>query len=75
MAEWKGSGKVSFNTFNTSSVLSWRDVVYPEPERFHAFRCEVRDRNGRDAEVRFWMDGVLQAAHVGGGFSGKALYL
>ncbi|KAF2464448.1 uncharacterized protein BDR25DRAFT_346674 [Lindgomyces ingoldianus] len=75
MAEWKGSGKISFNTFNTSSVLSWKDVTYSSPESFHEIRCELRDVNGKDVQVKFWMDGALQATHVGGGYTGQPLYL
>ncbi|KAI1337966.1 hypothetical protein F5Y15DRAFT_407876 [Xylariaceae sp. FL0016] len=48
MAEWKGSGKISFNTFNTSSVLSWKDVTYPSPNEFHSIKCELRDINQKE---------------------------
>lgn len=75
MAEWKGSGKISFNTFNTSSVLSWKDVVYKDPQAWHDIRTELRDVNGRDVAVRFWMDGSEVVRHVGGGYTGKPLYL
>ncbi|KAI1467309.1 glycoside hydrolase family 16 protein [Daldinia caldariorum] len=75
-AEWKGTGKVSFNTFNTSSELAWTDVAYPSPERFHAVRCEVRDAmNQRDVLVRFYLDGQLVATQGGGDFLGKPMYL
>ncbi|RYP20861.1 hypothetical protein DL765_002595 [Monosporascus sp. GIB2] len=75
MAEWKGSGKISFNTFNTSSVLSWKDVAYPNPDRFHSIKCEVRDINQRDVSVKFYMDGTLIDTQVGGNFFGKPMYL
>ncbi|KAF2730637.1 hypothetical protein EJ04DRAFT_555300 [Polyplosphaeria fusca] len=75
MAEWKGSGKISFNTFNTSSVVGWKDVAYPNADAFHDIRCEVRDANGRDARVQFWMDGVLQATQWGREYVGKPFYL
>lgn len=75
MAEWKGSGKISFNTFNTSSVLSWKDVTYPSPSQFHDIKCEVKDVNGKDTQVKFWMDGALQATHVGKDYTGKPFYL
>lgn len=49
MAEWKGSSDwQSFNTFNTSSVLSWKDVTYPTPDQFHSIKCEVRDINQKE---------------------------
>jgi beta-glucanase (GH16 family) len=76
MAEWKGSGKISFNTFNTSSQVRARDVEYPNPGEFHAIRCEVRDAgNGRDVSVRFFMDGRLVETQYGRGFVGQAMYL
>ncbi|RYP41615.1 hypothetical protein DL768_010462 [Monosporascus sp. mg162] len=75
MAEWKGSGKISFNTFNTSSELSWKDVNYPSPDQFHSIKCEVRDINQRDVSVKFYMDGTLIATQVGGNFFGKPMYL
>ncbi|KAI0186988.1 concanavalin A-like lectin/glucanase domain-containing protein [Xylaria flabelliformis] len=75
MAEWKGSGKISFNTFNTSSVLSWKDVTYPSPDQFHSIKCEVRDINQKDVSVKFYMDGSLVTSQTGGGYFGKPLYL
>jgi len=75
MAEWKGSGKVSFNTFNTSSQVMTRDVPYPEPGQFHRFRCETRDVNGRDVAVKFYMDDQLVTTEYGKGYVGKAMYL
>ncbi|KAL2181199.1 glycoside hydrolase family 16 protein [Thermothelomyces heterothallicus CBS 202.75] len=75
MAEWKGSGKISFNTFNTSSEVRALDVDYPNPDAFHKILCEVRDVNGQDVSVRFSMDGQVVATQYGRGFVGKPLYL
>lgn len=75
MAEWKGSGLISFDTFNTSSQLSWKDVTWPDPSAFHAVKCEVRDINQRDVSVKFYMDGQLVTTQVGGNFFGKPMYL
>lgn len=80
MAEWKGSGKISFNTFNTSSQVMARDVAYGNDKEWHRVLCEVRrdDRrkgSGKDVEVRFWMDGKLVVTQWGRGYVGKALYL
>jgi beta-glucanase (GH16 family) len=75
MAEWKGSGKISFNTFNTSSQVRARDVAYPSPGEFHKILCEVRDVNGKDVSVRFSMDGQVVETQYGRGFVGKAMYL
>ncbi|KAK3340604.1 concanavalin A-like lectin/glucanase domain-containing protein [Neurospora tetraspora] len=72
MAEWKGSGKISFNTFNTSSQVMARDVQYGSEKEWHRVVCEVRKdmRNGgsgKDVEVRFWMDGKLVVTQWGRG--------
>ncbi|KAF4780186.1 glycoside hydrolase family 16 [Colletotrichum scovillei] len=75
MAEWKGSGKVSFNTFNTSSIVAAKDVTYPSPGNFHSFKCETRDLNGKDVQAKFYMDGNLITTQVGAGYFGKPMYL
>ena len=75
MAEWKGSGKISFNTFNTSSQVAAKDVTYPSPDKFHKIKCETRDINGRDVSVKFYMDDQLVVSQVGKGFFGKPMYL
>jgi galactan endo-beta-1,3-galactanase len=75
MAEWKGSGKINFNTFNTSSQVSTRDVTYPSPGEFHKFLCEIRDVNGRDTSVKYYMDDQLVTTQYGKGFTGKAMFL
>ncbi len=75
MAEWKGSGKISFNTFNTSSQVAVKDVSYPAPADFHGIRCELRDVNGRDVSVKFYMDGSLVTTQMGRNFVGKPFYL
>ncbi|KAJ4360315.1 uncharacterized protein N0V89_000876 [Didymosphaeria variabile] len=76
MAEWKGSGKISFNTFNTSSVLQWKDVNYADPGSFHNIKCQVRDRgNGKDAQVKYFLNDVEVTTHYGKDYVGKPLYL
>ncbi|OLN86961.1 Galactan endo-beta-1,3-galactanase [Colletotrichum chlorophyti] len=75
MAEWKGSGKISFNTFNTSSVVAAKDVDYPSPGNFHKIKCEMRDLNGKDVQVNFYMDGRLVTTQVGAGYVEKGMYL
>ena len=75
MAEWKGSGKISFNTFNTSSQVRAHDVAYPSPSDFHKIRCEVRDQNGKDVAIKFFMDDKLIDTQYGRGFVGQPMYL
>ncbi|KAK1981016.1 family 16 glycoside hydrolase [Colletotrichum cereale] len=75
MAEWKGSGKISFNTFDTSTAVQTKDVDYPDPGNFHRVRCELRDSNGVDVQVNFYIDDQLVTTQVGAGYVGKAMYL
>lgn len=75
MAEWKGSGKISFNTFNTSSKVESKNVDYPNPGDFHSIKTEVRDLNGRDVQAKFYMDGNLVTTQVGKDFTGVPMYL
>ncbi|OHF01827.1 glycoside hydrolase family 16 [Colletotrichum orchidophilum] len=75
MAEWKGTGKISFNTFNTSSIVASKDVPYPSPWNFHAIKCEMRDLNGKDVQSKFYLDGNLITTQVGAGYVGQAMYL
>lgn len=75
MAEWKGTGKVSFNTFNTSSSVAARDVVWKDG--WHEVKCEVADAGGGagDVRVRYWVDGKEVVEQGGKGYVGKELYL
>ncbi|KAH7014706.1 concanavalin A-like lectin/glucanase domain-containing protein [Macrophomina phaseolina] len=75
MAEWKGSGKISFNTFNTSSEVSAKDVDYPSPTEFHDIKAELRDENGSDVSIKFYMDGSLVTTQVGKGYTGAGFWL
>lgn len=75
LAEWKGSGKVSFNTFNTSSVVAALDVSYPSPGAWHSVKVETRDENGADVSAKFYLDGKLITTQYGKGFFGKPMYL
>ena len=75
MAEWKGSGKISFNTFNTSSVVAAKDVAYPDPGKWHEIRCDAKGVGGGNTEVKYWMDGKEVVTQWGKGYVGKELYL
>ncbi|CAO2652730.1 Nn.00g021410.m01.CDS01 [Neocucurbitaria sp. VM-36] len=75
MAEWKGSGKISFNTFNTSSSAQTKDITYPNPEAWHDIKCQLRDNGGGVVQVKYWMDGVEVTTHYGKDYVGKELYL
>jgi beta-glucanase (GH16 family) len=75
MAEWKGSGKISFNTFNTSTSVQTKDITYDSPNGWHDIKCQVKDNGGNVAQVKYWMDGTEVTTHYGRDYVGKALYL
>ncbi|KAJ6111144.1 hypothetical protein N7486_003379 [Penicillium sp. IBT 16267x] len=75
IAEWKGTGDISFNTFNTSSVVTADDVAYPDPTKFHSVKAEFRDENGSDVSIKFYIDGTLITTQYASGLTGQPLYL
>ena len=75
IAEWKGTGKISFNTFNTSSEVRALDVNYPNPTQKHTVRAELRDANGADVSIKFFLDGKEVTTQYGRGYVGKGLWL
>ncbi|KAL1864180.1 hypothetical protein VTK73DRAFT_6091 [Phialemonium thermophilum] len=74
IAEWKGTGDISFNTFNTSTVVKALDIPYPNPRRWHSVRAEIRDENGSDVSVRFYLDGTLRSTQYGSSYVGVPMY-
>lgn len=76
IAEWKGDGDISFNTFNTSSSVASDNVAYPNPGSWHTVLCQLRDAgNGVDVKAEFYLDGKLKTTQVGSGYIGKSFYL
>lgn len=76
LAEWKGDGKISFNTLGMSGA-AWitDDVEYPDPSSFHQILVQVRDSNGVDVSIEFHLDGTLQTTQVGAGMVGQPFWL
>ncbi|CAH0051738.1 unnamed protein product [Clonostachys solani] len=74
VAEWKGSGDISFNTFNTSSEVTALDLPYPNPGAEHTVRAEIRDANGRDVSVNFYLDNKWVATQHGSNYVDAGLY-
>ncbi|KAI0015745.1 concanavalin A-like lectin/glucanase domain-containing protein [Xylariomycetidae sp. FL0641] len=75
MAEWKGSGLISFNTFNTSSQVDTHDVDYPDETEWHSIKAQLRDHNNGDVQVKFFMDDVEQTTQYAAGYVGAGMYL
>ena len=75
VAEWKGTGDISFNTFNTSSEVEADNVDYPNPTDWHTVKAELRDENGSDVRVSFYLDGTLITTQYASGLIGQPLEL
>ncbi|KAK7988292.1 hypothetical protein PG989_008607 [Apiospora arundinis] len=75
IAEWKGSGKISFNTFNTSSQVAAHDVTYPSPGNWHTIRAQIRTASATDVWVKFFMDGGEITTQYGKNYVNSAFYL
>ncbi|KAJ5103527.1 hypothetical protein N7532_004056 [Penicillium argentinense] len=75
IAEWKGSGDISFNTFNSSSEVEAKDVDYPSPPDFHKVLAELRDQDGSNVSINFYLDGALVTTQYASGLVGEPLNL
>lgn len=51
------------------------DVDYPSPTEFHDIKAELRDENGSDVSIKFYMDGELVTTQVGKGYTGAGFWL
>lgn len=74
LAEWKGSGKISFNSLGINNQWITKDVAYNSGS-WHTLKMEVRDLNGVDVQTKFYMDGALQATQTGNAMVGKPFWL
>ncbi|OBT79828.1 hypothetical protein VF21_01550 [Pseudogymnoascus sp. 05NY08] len=74
LAEWKGSGKISFNSLGINNQWITKDVTYNSAS-WHTLKMEVRDLNGVDVQTKFYMDGALQATQTGNAMVGKPFWL
>jgi galactan endo-beta-1,3-galactanase len=77
IAEWKGTGKISFNTFNTSSKVTAKDVTYPTPTTtWHMVLAELRAENDdTTVKVNFYMNGDLVTTQYGANMVGEPFNL
>jgi len=75
LAEWKGTGKVSFNSLGINNQWLTKDVTYSTPASWHTIKAEVRDLNGADVQTKFYLDGTLQATQTGNAMVGKPFWL
>ncbi|EAW13251.1 uncharacterized protein ACLA_016970 [Aspergillus clavatus NRRL 1] len=65
MAEWKGTGDISFNTFNTSSEVQALEIAYSSPDEFHSIRTEILttqfagDYIGKPLHLYVFLHGII----------------
>ncbi|KAJ9298586.1 CAZyme family GH16 [Paecilomyces variotii] len=75
IAEWKGNGDISFNTFNTSSSVEAKNLEYDSPDNFHTVNAEIRDEDGLNISVKFYLDGALITTQYGSDYISQPLWL
>lgn len=59
----------------TSSEVKALDVNYPSPGNFHKIKTEIRDVDGKNISVKFYLDGKLITTQYGRNYIGKPLHL
>lgn len=77
LAEWKGDGKISFNTFNTSSEVAAHDATYPSPTTaWRTVLVELRpESDGSTLKIDFYLDGTLMTTQYGKGMVGEPFWM
>lgn len=77
LAEWKGDGKISFNTFNTSSVVAAQDYTYSTPTTaWHTILVELRaEDDGSTLKASFYINDELFTTQYGDAMVGEPFYM
>lgn len=75
LAEWKGSGKVSFNTLGTTGGWTAQDYNWPNPGSFQNVLVQLRDYNGVDVQIKFYLNGKLMTTQIGKGMLNQPFWL
>ncbi|KUI66997.1 Galactan endo-beta-1,3-galactanase [Cytospora mali] len=77
LAEWKGDGKISFNTFNTSSEVEAFDYTYSTPTTaWHTILAELRaEDDGSTVKINFYINGALITTQYGADMVGEPFYM
>lgn len=70
-----GDGDISFNTFNTSSIVDAANFDYPDPDDFHSIKATVQAEDSSNVVINYFLDGELMSTQVGSDFVGSALWL
>ncbi|PSR90379.1 hypothetical protein BD289DRAFT_481727 [Coniella lustricola] len=77
LAEWKGDGKISFNTFNTSSIVAAQDYTYSTPTTaWHTILVELRpESDDSTLKADFYINGDLMTTQYGAEMVGQPFYM
>lgn len=51
------------------------DIEYPSPDNFHTVKAEIRDEDGSNISVKFFLDGTEVTTQYGAEYVGKPLNL
>ena len=74
LAEWKGNGDISFNSYGMDKVWITKNVPYSSSS-FQTLTMTVLDLNGVDVQTKFYMNGVLQSTQTGKSMVGQPFWL
>lgn len=76
LAEWKGTGKVSFNAFNTSKIIGTKDVEWPKPAEFHVVKNILKaEADGTTVSIEYYIDGKYVVTQYAAKMVGEPFYL
>ena len=69
------NGADHIDKIQSSSEVQELNTEYPSPDDFHTVKTEIRDVDGTNISVQFYLDDTLMATQYGGEYVGKPLHL
>lgn len=66
---------VYFTGDQTSSSVEAKNLEYDSPDNFHTVKAEIRDEDGSNISVKFYLDGTLMTTQYGSDYIGEPLWL
>lgn len=75
LAEWRGDSRLSFNSWNSSKQANGDDVDYTDETDFHHIKAMIRDINGQDVSIKFFLDGEHVSTQYARDYVGKPMWL
>lgn len=59
----------------TSSSVEAKNLEYDSPDNFHTVKAEIRDEDGSNISVKFYLDGILMTTQYGSDYIDEPLWL